>query len=302
MNIAFINNQKSYLPELKSYVNFLNDFSSWKAFEISESENYDSTIMNSFDVVWKFTGIDIEKKKEGQIRIHEYNSLSAGNFSRQKDYLKKVINIAPNGRVFLNKYVKSGFNFTDEVPFLYRDMGVASEFFIENKNKDYDFVYIGSMEPSRKIDEVLNCFRKQLKTQSILLIGTPSDNLYREFKDINNIIFTGKIPYSEVPKISSAAEYGINYVPDIYPYNIQTSTKLLEYCALGLKVISNNYFWMNQFERERNAHFFKLNENLSNLTVENLKTFNFRTPNIEDLEWNHMLKEIGYLNFLEKII
>jgi hypothetical protein len=40
------------------------------------------------------------------------------------------------------------------------------------------------------------------------------------------------------------ARAGLNLVPAHRPYTVQTSTKVLEYLAVGLPVVSNRYPWM----------------------------------------------------------
>lgn len=298
MKIAFMNNGKSYLPEIQAYTKYINDYSSWSAEEIVLGKDNGKSL-NNYDVIWRFTGIDYKKKSNDQLVIHEYNSLSAGKFNRQKDMLKKAINVTPDGRIFLNEHVKNNFNFNDEIPDLKRDMGIASNFFYENTIKEYDFVYLGSMEASREVENILSFFRKGLINKSIILIGDPPDYLYKEFRGYKNITFTGKVPYKDVPILASSAIYGINYIPDVFPYNIQTSTKLLEYCALGLKIITNDYKWVNDFEKNRGANFYKLSRDLSNFSDNQLEKFHFNTPDVRDLEWNKMFNDIELMKFLD---
>ena len=47
----------------------------------------------------------------------------------------------------------------------------------------------------------------------------------------------------------------LNLVPDQLPYTRQTSTKLLEYCAAELPVVSTDYTWVREFERQHGARF-----------------------------------------------
>jgi hypothetical protein len=57
----------------------------------------------------------------------------------------------------------------------------------------------------------------------------------------------GPVSRDQLPEIYKNARFGLNYTPDIYPYNVQTSTKTLEYLASGLGVISNKYKWSEFF-------------------------------------------------------
>lgn len=296
MKIAILDSQKAYLPEIDAYIEYLNK----KGIETDRITNQDLDNLNQFDVLWRFSGIDLSRNKELCV-VHEYNSLSIGSLRFVKDTLKKHLNTRPSGRVFLNSEVRKSFNFKDGVPSINRDMGISKNFFIHNDEKEYDFVYVGTMDQSRQLENILQAFRSNIIDKKILMVGRPNDELYKTFKNNENIIFTGSVAYEEVPKLASKAVYGVNYIPDIYPYNEQTSTKLLEYCALGLKVITTNYKWVNQFEQNTNSNFFKLNKDLSNFTNENLDCFNFNIPNVEQYEWENLLDEIQLLQFIESL-
>ena len=73
-------------------------------------------------------GIDVCKKNSIPI-IHEYASLSTGMLPKLKNKVKESINSKPNLRIYLNKYVKEGMGFHDDIDYVYRDMGVDDIFF-----------------------------------------------------------------------------------------------------------------------------------------------------------------------------
>lgn len=294
MKIAFVNSGKSYLPEIKAYIDYLNK----RGYSAMEVYSDQKEVIEKFDIVWKFMGLDMKRDNKNQFYIHEYCSLSVGKFSKQKDLLKKYLNRKPAGRIFLNEELYQRMNFKDNLPFLKRDMGISQSFYTTQDKKDYDFIYFGDTSNSRKLNFLLNNFKTQNKDQNIILIGTISNELYRNFKNTDNIIFTGKLSHEDVPAVASKAVYGINYVPDIFPFNIQTSTKLLEYCALGLKIITTNYNWVNQFEESRGARFLKVEEDLKNFTRDRIEKFDFHTPNVEDLKWENIFENIGLINYL----
>ena len=72
----------------------------------------------------------------------------------------------------------------------------------------------------------------------------------------------GRVDRNELPKYFSVCKAGLNYTPDIYPLNLQSSTKTIEYCAAGLCVVSSKYEWIKNFEKERSANFLWL-DNIS---------------------------------------
>ncbi|MFB7155377.1 MULTISPECIES: hypothetical protein [unclassified Lysinibacillus] len=301
MKIGFVHSEKSYLPEIHAYEAYCNNQEKIVA-EIITNEELVDINDNDFDVLWKFPGIDVRRNFKNVKVIHEYNSLSTGNFPLIKNYLKRKYNMTPDGKVFLNEKVKRDMNTADKMPVLIRDMGIAKQFFTQNSKKEFDFVYVGAMGRNRGLSFALQPFTSTLKHKSILLIGRPDNDLYAQYKNNANIIFTGVIPYAEIPSIASKAVFGFNYMPDIYPFNVQASTKLLEYCALGLKIVTSEYLWLREFEKQRDGCFYKLNANLDNFTSNELDRFQFKTPDVQDLEWNQLFHKIDLLGFLNRVV
>lgn len=296
MKIAFINNGKSYLPELTAYTNYFNKQKDFHAIEVTPDQ---IETIKACDIVWKFMGMSWKNEFQDKYHIHEYSSLSVGKFSKQKDLFKRHLNSRPAARIFLNDNIAQQMSFKDGIPYLNRDMGISNTFFSTRSKKEFDFVYVGDISNSRGLGTLLNYFKNINKDQNIVLIGALENKLYEEYKDVKNIIFTGKLNYQEVPLIASKAIYGINYMPNIFPFNIQTSTKLLEYCALGLKVITTDYQWVNQFENDRDARFLRIDENLTNFTSERIEQFHYKTPPVKDLQWETIFKNIQLIDFLK---
>lgn len=293
--ILMLSSGKAILPEINAYKKYITDY------QIVDSRELDIIDFNEFDIIWKFMGIDFIKKKDIPV-IHEYASLSTGKFPKLKNEIKRVFNIKPKVRIFLNKNVKNEFGFNDKIPYIYRDMGIDKCFFINNEKKNYDFVYVGSMSNDRQIVNILEKFAKGMKTSSLLMIGEPEKELYEMYKNFSNIIFTGKLKYQDVPQIASQAEYAINYIPDRYPYNLQTSTKLLEYVAMNLKVITTEYFWVNEFEKEREMKFYRISNDLRELDEKALRNFNFKNTNIKDRLWKNIIDKSKVKEQIYKII
>ncbi len=292
--ILMISSGKAILPEINAYKKYITGY------QIVDSRELDIIDFNDFDLIWKFMGVDFTRKKDLPV-IHEYASLSTGKFPELKNKIKRVFNIKPKVRIFLNKNVKNEFSFNDKIPYIYRDMGIDECFFIKNEKKNYDFVYVGSMSNDRGIVNILEKFAKGMKTSSLLMIGEPEKELYEMYKNFSNIIFTGKLKYQDVPQIASQAEYAINYIPDRYPYNLQTSTKLLEYVAMNLKVITTDYFWVNDFEKERKMNFYRISNDLKELDKKEIIKFSFINNDIFDLEWKQVIERSNIKHFLGQV-
>ena len=284
--ILLLHSGRAHLPELLMYKKFLKEYS---FVDCQEAKGYS---VEDFDLIWRFMGTDFQFSKKIPC-VHEYASLSVGRAAKLKDLIKRSFNARPSLRIFLNQAIQKRYSFGDQVPYLYRDMGIDEHFFrMEATRKEYDFVYVGNMGADRKFYKALDFFSRHSMGR-LLLIGTPEDSLYTEYKKFDNLVFAGKIPYQEVPALARQAEYALNYIPDRYPYNIQTSTKLLEYVAMGLKVVTTSYFWVNDFEQRRNMAFYKFSEDFHDLDLERLKSFSFRNTAVDDLRWENIFKSSG---------
>ena len=294
-NILFERSKQAYLPEIKAYIDFIeNHPAGWSCYDSVELSDYN---VNDFDVVWRFMGLD--RKGDGKYIVHDYNSLSTQPFAKMKNHMKRIVNIRPNARVFLNHRVRDEFGFSDGVESTIRNMGIDKQFFLqENANPEYDFVYAGSLDRGTVILSMLDQFLYNMTGASLLAIGHVPDKIHSKYGKASNITFTGRVDYTDMAKLMAKARYGLNPIPDVYPYNIQTSTKLIEYCALGLPVISTAYSWSKSFMRERSGNFFFVQHNFEDLTMNRIEDFSFKTPDVSDLEWSHLLNDCKITDLL----
>lgn len=299
LNIGIEINNNSYTPEFYAYKAFLekkmHKVQLLNKDELSHNKSFDIKIYTmGFSHKWR-------NKEETKI-IHEYQSLSTGYGNKIKNNIKKYLNIKPNGRIFLNSYVRKTLNFNDNIDYIERDMGIDESFFNITQNniqKEYDIVYCGSINRYGLIKTLINLSKLGLK---ILVIGNVSLKIEKKLKKYN-IICTGKIQRNNIPPLYKMATFGLNYTPNIYPFNVQTSTKTLEYCASGLKILSNHYNWISNFEKERNAKFLWLHDlfNIGNIDILKTKENSLITPNVKDLMWDIILKNSKLEEFLYKI-
>lgn len=300
MKILFVRTGKAFLPEIDAYVKYFNKLEGFEAYDSQLlDENYS---IDDFDVIWEFKGFggvrDVNK-----VIVHDYASLSTGSFPKVKNNLKKWLNPKPNLRVFLNQAVRQGFNFNDDIEFCYRDMGIDERFLsVKSEEKEYDFVYVGSICKGRGMDRFLAEFTRKPQGK-LCLIGNVEDDIYNEYKHNKDLVFTGSVPYGEVPIIASKAVYGINYIPDKYPFNIQTSTKLLEYLALGLKVITTDYQWVRDFEKLHGCSFYKLNLKQDGFNRDYIKSYDYKSNfAVENHLWDAVLENSGLKEKIRDIV
>lgn len=292
MNIGILINNLSYTPESYAYTNYLRS-KGWVV-------QLDSTLDTNNDINIYYMGIrPFWRKKEGRaLEIHEYQSLSTAPYAKLKNLLKKNINNKPAGRIFLNEVVETEFSFGDKVPFIYRDMGVDDLFFKKDDTQpEFDIVYAGSIDSRVGLIEVILSLAKM--GFSILIIGILSDVTANRLKKYSQIVLIGKVNYTEVPRFYRLARFGLNFTPDLYPYNIQTSTKTLEYMASGLGVISNRYIWAESFFKEINYSPIWLEDIHSKSLYDNRLQLNL---DFEQYRWSNILERSNFTNFLETLL
>lgn len=292
--LGIIMNRGAYLPEAFAYQSFLSR-RGWTVELI-----FGKRVGSGFEGLIRFMGTAFRGSNsfEGP-EIHEYNSLSTGRLPRVKNIVKRLANRAPAGRIFLSDFVMKEFGFNDGLPHLLRDMGVSKGFF-EKKGpprKEFDLVYCGGLTRKTGIEDALADLARQ--RFRVLVIGEVGAHVERRLLQFDNIVFTGRCSYADVPDLLALAAYGLNYTPDVYPLNMQTSTKTLEYCAAGLKIISNRYPWMTQFEEERAGRFAWLGSFGSR---EELDSIDCVTPDVLDLEWDKVLREARLDDYLEETL
>lgn len=275
----------SYTPEAYAYENYL------KKLGHQVQLDYDLDPNNDINIFFMGTR-PFWKKVEGRaIEIHEYHSISTPPYAKLRNFSKRIINKKPAGRIFLNEFVHHELNFSDDIPFIYRDMGVEEALFQSpSKNPLYDIVYCGSISGRSGLIETLLILSKDYKIAVVGRVTEQEQILLR----VKNITLLGQVGRDQLPEIYRNARYGLNYTPDSYPFNLQTSTKTLEYLASGLGVISNNYQWATTFFKKNQYKPIWLNS-ISESTLHDHK---FPMINYDNFRWSKVLQECGLESFL----
>ncbi|MCK9471606.1 MAG: hypothetical protein M0Q88_07635 [Bacilli bacterium] len=297
--ILFLRDQKALYPEIDAYANYFNQTGEFCCIDSLKFKN--EIDLKEFDIIWEIKGLGGVKVPD-RLLIHDYASLSLAPLPRLKNFIKSYYNPKPNVRLFLNETVKAGFSFKDNIPFCFRDMGIGEEFNKDfNNKKEFEFVYVGAVSKKRKLGEFLNNYDSS-KLGRICLVGPVDNDIYQSFKNNKDIIFTGRVDYLEVPSIASKAIYGLNLIPNQYPYNLQTSTKLLEYLALGLKVVSTDYQWVREFESKHSCSFYKVDYHFK-IEKSNLDKFKFNSNfKAEDFLWEKVIEESGIDKMIKSLL
>ncbi len=294
MTIAFIHPHKAFLPEIDAYIDFFSRFKIKTMVAKPEEANNIRA-----DVEWHFMGIDRSKRKEGKIKIHEFASASLPPLRKTKDFIKGLLSTKPDFRLFLNEYVHEQFNFNDSVPFGFRDMGIYFPAKIPREIK-YDFIYCGSVSKDMHFSKIMRCFtNSSLSDKTLLVLSKNYQSYVKHFQPYPNIIFLGPVDKQEVSGYISAARFAINYKPNIAPHSYQTSTKLLEYAACGIPIITTDFPWMRNFEKNYGGNYFYLNQDFSNFTWQQVNEYPYSFPDLEDWRWENQIRNSGVIEFLQ---
>lgn len=287
--LCFVLPGKALLPEVQAYREYF-------------SANYQVYVRHhtadvaQFDIVWFFMGVPFYRARPGQFVVHEFTSLSTPPYARLKDQIKRYLLPTPSLRVFQNAMQFNILNFNDKVPHLFRDMGVSANFMQPaTVKKSIDLIYAGSMARSRQLDKALAKLVAVKPDIRIDLFGIPEPHLQKRFADYHNIAFRGPVDYNDMPRLMHKAHFGLNYVPNVYPYNLQTSTKLLEYAACGLPVIGNYTAWLERFLKTNMIEYIDI-DHLNSWPVAN--TSPVKTSTIDEWLWQKRISEAGFELFL----
>lgn len=109
-------------------------------------------------------------------------------------------------------------------------------------------LYLGAMDKLRQLDILLYMMAqlKQAKRSTrLLLVGDGDDrsrldNLTYELGLTDDVIFTGQVPYFEVPQFIAAADIALSPVPPLDLYKVSSPCKLFEYMAVAKPVVANH--------------------------------------------------------------
>jgi len=289
MLIHFIRNGPSYLPEIDAYCAYIQARG-------HQAMVHDSSLSvpTSASVVWWFCGrVPIREayRLRAAFQIHEYASASIPPYAWLKDQVKHWTQPRPDYRIYQNGWVRERMAFADGVTHALRDMGVA-DYFLDTPSytptPEFDLVYLGEMSRLLTFIPVLQAI--DAASRSLLLVGEVPAEL--QMKLPTNVTCTGRVDHAQVPGHLRRARFGLNLVPNAIPFNQQTSTKVLEYCAAGLRVVSNAYPWVRYFMAQHKGNFYLLNEDTSSLVTsfgEALEAYPYEVPDMRALAWSQVL-------------
>lgn len=276
-SIAIEVTNNAFLPESYAYREFFRK-------QGYQCEFVDKGALSAFDydAIMLFHGFHPFWKKYPKFVIGEYHSLSVGRYSKFKDALKRLLNVRSDLYIFLNEDVRKKLWFSKRTNYITRCMGYSKSDFerFKSNKKLFDVVYCGSYRDGLW-KEIKGLADLGLK---IAVVGPEVPFLHPM------LISFGRRTPQEAREIISQSRLGLNYTPDIFPLNIQDSTKVIEYCAAGLGVITNRYKWVNYFEKDRGASFLNIDDVDC---VDDINDYRFIIPDVSDLSWDVIMSDSG---------
>ena len=313
MLIHFVRNGPSYLPEIDAYVDYIT-LHGHQALVHDTS----TTMPDNAQVVWWMCGrvpFTDAHRLETAFHIHEYASASAPPHAWLKDMVKHWTQPKPDYRIFQNGWVRERLGFNDGVPYALRDMGVAQAFLdaaapalpepsyeddapARIPPNEFDLVYLGEMTRLQPFLPLLHSIHEAGRT--LLLVGDVPDSLRTQLPA--SVTCTGKVPHAEVPHQLRRARFGLNLVSNTAPYNQQTSTKLLEYCAVGLPVVSNDYAWVRYFAAHYQGNLHLLRDDPTTWPHsfgDALEAYPYVVPDVRTLTWPRLLSALPIWKHLQ---
>lgn len=241
ITVHFVHGARSYLPELAAYQAHIERLG-----HAVKMHTQADTVPDDAQAVWWICGrvpAAQARRLHAAVQVHEYASASVAPLAWLKDRIKQWQHPVPDFRVFQSEWVRQRMGWDDTVPYALRDMGVPESFLTAQalQPPEFDLVYLGEMRRLLHFVPLLHTLGQA--GLSLLLVGDVPPALRAHLAALGHIQSTGRVPQDQVPAQLLRARAGLNLMPDVLPLSEQTSTKMLEYLALGLPVISNPYAW-----------------------------------------------------------
>lgn len=231
-------------PELMAY----KDFYQARGIDVVAGTigDYQALERKSDYLLWAIMGF-YPNRMDSRFVIHDYRSLSVGSTAALKDLAKRLMNARPDLRIFQNTRQQEIMKFHDDVPSVILQMGVPNWIFdvpqpTPGARSIADFCYIGDMSFERGFHHVVDAFLANFRygDSSLLLVGKPEPRFHERYAGKHGLIFAGTLPQRDALALVAQSSIAVSYFPYHRPHCYQTPTKLLEYAALGKKILCND--------------------------------------------------------------
>lgn len=285
----------AFLPEADAYEQVL---ASAGMTVVTHPADTPDVSAGDFDVVYRFAGF-LRSLGVDTPEIHEYSSGSTGHVPRIKNLAKSLLSNRPAGRVFTEPFVRRQFHFARRAPSIFREIGVNPAFLLtrDSVNKDIDVVYVGSISGRAGVASTLIGLAN--RGFKVAVAGYADAAVQSDFLR-NGIEFAGRLTPDKIPRFIARSTHGLNLMPNVYPLIHQTSSKVQEYLAAGLTVISNDYPWIRDHSRSLGYRYINLDDVLGNSQPKLPSYEPISSGVIREMSWDQVLDRAGFVDFVAK--
>jgi glycosyltransferase involved in cell wall biosynthesis len=117
---------------------------------------------------------------------------------------------------------------------------------------EFLFLYVGNLHPARRVETLIDALKMVNKEKKAKLMvvgngGTQRLKQYAEAAGTSNVIFTGSVPYDDVPSYMRCCDVFMSYVPKTPEFDMQPPLKTVEALASGLPVIATDTLGNKRF-------------------------------------------------------
>jgi len=157
-----------------------------------------------------------------------------------KDYLIKHYNI-PKNRIFAAPIGIDAKVFGEKMK---KDLTLINNLRIDNKKIILYAGWVSALHGVLDLVKAMKIINSKFKDVMLVIVGVgplkPLIKEYVEKNQINNVIFTGKVPHKEITKYYSIAD--VLVIPHVrcMQTELNPTTKLFEYLAAGKPIVSSN--------------------------------------------------------------
>ena len=257
-----------------------------------------------YDIRSPWIEMSIEKGSIPKSVVLAYRRIAYLGENFLTHYVDGFIFITEGLKKFYEKKIKLDSKPVDIIPsgvdlnlFSKRDPSIIRDKY-NLKEDDFLIGYVGGISKMRELDFILKAFKELNKTNKnykLMFVGDGDDKkhletLVKELQVENNVIFTGRVLYEEVPYYMSAFNVGLCHLPDKLVFRYSFPMKVLEYLACGTPVLASDIEAHREIAKKINNIY------LYNSIISFINKFEDvcyeKNNNIEKYNWKNICKEI----------
>lgn len=221
--------------------------------------------------------------------IADYPSASTGSARYLKDFVKRNLGARPSIAVVCGEYVRDRVT-PSGVRILNRDMGFFHESVKPRMNTEFDVVYAGTLSRPGVVGAL-----RHLAALGLTVAVASGDAA----QAIPGVTYFGRLQIDDLYSLYSRSSVGLNVAPNTPPFAFQASTKVIEYSAAGIGVLTTRTPWIDAFEAQRGGRFMALKDVHSRGDV---MRFPYRAAAVEDLDWDSIFDRCGLAGALAETL